>query len=251
MDVSKDYYRILGVSQLASLTDIRRAYRVQAVRWHPDMHIGESQEMIRIAEYRFKEVNEAYSVLSDSAQRSNYDYFRAKRASAPRPQPGPQPGQSNSQSWTYSRAQTSAYAHAQQARAQASANARQQQSNTAYSQSTQSGTGDFWKTTLQGFAIAAVVLFYIVFPFSLVGGYWDTDATARDISWKVGMEKQTVLMQSADWKEVEIHAVDLPEIVLPKSYDDSIGLKMKAQFMMKDPKKSNGKTCSKVDLYGD
>ena len=73
MDVSKDYYRILGVSQLASLTDIRRAYRVQAVRWHPDMHIGESQEMIRIAEYRFKEVNEAYSVLSDSAQRSTHE----------------------------------------------------------------------------------------------------------------------------------------------------------------------------------
>lgn len=227
MDVSKDYYRILGVSPSASLTDIRRAYRVQAVRWHPDMHVGESPEMIRIAEYRFKEVNEAYSILSDPAQRSNYDYFRAKKATAARPQPG---AQSYSQSWAYSRAQTNAHSHAQSAR---------------------SGIGDFWKTTLQGFAIAAAVLFYVVFPFSLVGGYWDTDAAARDISWKVGMEKQRVLMQSAEWKEVEIHAVDIQEIVLPKEYDESFGIKLKAQFMMEELKKSNGKTCSKVDLYGD
>lgn len=238
MDLTKDYYRILGVSPSAGLTDIRRAYRVQAVRWHPDMHVGESPEMIRIAEHRFKEVNEAYSVLSDPTQRSDYDYFRAKRSAAPRSQTGPQAGaQSHSQSWTYSRAQTNAYAHTQQTREQASANARQQQSNAAYSQSSQSRIADFWKTTLQGFAIAAAVLFYIIFPFSIVGGYWDTDAAVRDISWKVGMEKQTILMQSADWKEVEIHAVDLPEIVLPKSYDDSIGLKMKAKFMMENLKK--------------
>ena len=238
MDLTKDYYRILGVSPSADLTDIRRAYRLQAVRWHPDMHVGESPEMIRIAEHRFKEVNEAYSVLSDTTQRSNYDYFRAKRASASKPQPSPQPGaQAHSQNWTYSRAQTNAYAHAQQARAQAGANVRQQQNNAAYSQSSQSGIADFWRTTLQGFAIAAAVLFYVVFPFSLVSGYWDTDAAAHEISWKVGIEKQTVLMQSADWKVVEIHAVDLPEIVLPKSYDDSIGLKMKAQFMMNNLKK--------------
>ena len=252
MDVSKDYYRILGVSPSACLTDIRRAYRVQAVRWHPDMHVGESPEMIRIAEYRFKEVNEAYSVLSDPTQRSNYDYFRAKRASAPRPQTCPQAGaQPHSQSWTYSRAQTNAYAHTQQTRAKASANARQQQSNATYSQSSKSGIADFWRTTLQGFAIAAAVLFYVVFPFSLVGGYWDTDVAARDISRKVGLEKQTVLMQSAEWKEVEIHAVDLPKIILPQEYDESFGIKLKAQFMMNELKKNDGKTCSKVDYYGD
>lgn len=250
MDVSKDYYRILGVPPSSNIADIRRAYRVQAVRWHPDMHVGESPEMIRIAEYRFKEVNEAYSILSDPAQRSNYDYFRAKRATAARPQPGPQPkAQSNSQSWTHSRARTNAYAHAQQAQSQAKANAQRQQNNTTYTQSTQPGTGDFLKTTLQGFAIATAVLFYVVFPFSLVGGYWDTDAAARDISWKVGMEKQTVLMQSANWKEVEIHAVDLPEIILPKSYDDSIGLMMKAQFMMKDLKKISTNQQYQQDVF--
>lgn len=65
MDFTKDYYGILGVSRTASTSDIRAAYRALALRWHPDKHAGESPEKIKEAEERFKEINDAYSILSD------------------------------------------------------------------------------------------------------------------------------------------------------------------------------------------
>jgi len=64
-----DYYKILGVSKSASTEEIKRAYRKLALKYHPDRGGGKE------AEERFKEVNEAYQVLSDKEKRSQYDQF--------------------------------------------------------------------------------------------------------------------------------------------------------------------------------
>ncbi len=64
----KDYYKILGVDRKASDDDIRKAYRKLAKQYHPDYNPKDKQ-----AEERFKEINEAYEVLSDSKKRSHYD----------------------------------------------------------------------------------------------------------------------------------------------------------------------------------
>jgi curved DNA-binding protein len=64
----RDYYKILGVPRAASAEDIRSAYRKLAKQFHPDRNPGNKQ-----AEDRFKEINEAYQVLSDTEKRSRYD----------------------------------------------------------------------------------------------------------------------------------------------------------------------------------
>jgi DnaJ-class molecular chaperone len=69
MTTTRDYYDILGVSKNASKDEIRKAYRKQALEWHPDRN--KSPE----AEKKFKEINEAYEVLSDSEKKSAYDQF--------------------------------------------------------------------------------------------------------------------------------------------------------------------------------
>lgn len=71
MAAKSDYYDILGVTKSASADEIKKAYRKQALEWHPDKH-SEDKEA---AEKRFKEINEAYQVLSDSEKRSAYDQF--------------------------------------------------------------------------------------------------------------------------------------------------------------------------------
>ncbi len=66
----RDYYEILEVTQTATETEIKRAYRRKAVKFHPDKNPGD-----KAAEDKFKEAAEAYSVLSDAQKRSRYDRF--------------------------------------------------------------------------------------------------------------------------------------------------------------------------------
>mgnify|MGYP001559851171 CR=1 FL=1 len=64
----KDYYKILGVNRKASADDIRKVYRKLAMQHHPDKNPGDKK-----AEDKFKEINEAYQVLSDEQKRARYD----------------------------------------------------------------------------------------------------------------------------------------------------------------------------------
>ncbi len=66
----RDYYEILGVPRDADAKKIKAAYRKLARKWHPDLHSGKDKEQ---AEEKFKEINEAYEVLSDAEKRSKYD----------------------------------------------------------------------------------------------------------------------------------------------------------------------------------
>jgi len=68
----KDYYQILGVARNASASEIKGAYRKLAMQFHPDRNPGDKQ-----AEERFKEMNEAYQVLSDPQKRARYDQLGA------------------------------------------------------------------------------------------------------------------------------------------------------------------------------
>lgn len=67
----RDYYEVLGISRSASQDEIKKAYRRLALRYHPDKNPDNSKE----AEEKFKEVSEAYKVLSDSEKRQIYDQY--------------------------------------------------------------------------------------------------------------------------------------------------------------------------------
>ena len=66
----RDFYEVLGVSKGASADEIKKAYRKEAKKYHPDLHPGDKE-----AEAKFKEINEAYEVLSDSDKKARYDQF--------------------------------------------------------------------------------------------------------------------------------------------------------------------------------
>ncbi|MBI3443162.1 DnaJ domain-containing protein [Candidatus Woesebacteria bacterium] len=71
MAAKADYYDILGVSKNASPEELKKAYRKQALEWHPDRHRDNKEA----AEKRFKEINEAYQILSDPQKKTAYDQF--------------------------------------------------------------------------------------------------------------------------------------------------------------------------------
>jgi len=68
----KDYYKILGVERNADENQIKSAYKKAALKWHPDKN-GESEESKKKAEAMFKEISEAYAVLSDTQKKRRYD----------------------------------------------------------------------------------------------------------------------------------------------------------------------------------
>lgn len=73
----KDFYKVLGVDKNISDADLKKAYRKLARKYHPDSNAGDAK-----AEAKFKEISEAYSVLSDSEQREEYDQIRAMGSGA-------------------------------------------------------------------------------------------------------------------------------------------------------------------------
>ncbi len=73
--IDKDFYALLGVPKSASADDIKKAYRKLAMQYHPDRNSGKESED------KFKEIGEAYSVLSDASKRGEYDKLRDAMAS--------------------------------------------------------------------------------------------------------------------------------------------------------------------------
>ncbi|MCY4444438.1 MAG: DnaJ domain-containing protein [Proteobacteria bacterium] len=74
----KNYYTTLGVDKGASLEDIKKAYKKLALKYHPDAQQGSADT--QASEQKFKEISEAYAVLSDSQKRKNYDMFGSDTA---------------------------------------------------------------------------------------------------------------------------------------------------------------------------
>lgn len=83
----KDFYKVLGVSKDVADADLKKTYRKLARKYHPDSNQGDPK-----AEAKFKEVSEAYSVLSDKEQREEYDQIRAMGSGARFQAGGPQGG---------------------------------------------------------------------------------------------------------------------------------------------------------------
>ena len=67
---NKDYYAALGLEKGASDADIKKAFRKLAIKYHPDKNQGNKE-----AENKFKEINEAYQVLSDPDKKAKYDMY--------------------------------------------------------------------------------------------------------------------------------------------------------------------------------
>src|SRR5690625_2133632 len=82
--LEKDFYNILGVPQDADAATIKKTYHKLARKLHPDTNAGDTQ-----AEQKFKEIGEAYAVLSDPEQRKEYDAYRAMAGGGARFAAGP------------------------------------------------------------------------------------------------------------------------------------------------------------------
>merc|ERR1719221_1767687 len=93
------YYDLLGVSKNASDEDLRKAYKKAAVKWHPDKHSSKSEEKVKEAEEEFKQINEAYDVLSDSEKRKVYDLYGEEGLKGGGPPPESHPGAGGSRGW--------------------------------------------------------------------------------------------------------------------------------------------------------
>jgi molecular chaperone DnaJ len=85
--MAKDFYQTLGVPRDAAVADIKKAYRKLARKYHPDLNPGD-----KTAEARFKEIQEAYAVLSDPKKRAQYDQFGDLGGASAGPGPGGGPG---------------------------------------------------------------------------------------------------------------------------------------------------------------
>src|SRR5882724_803845 len=70
MEQQRDYYELLGVSRTASSQEIKKAFRTLAMKYHPDRNPGDPT-----VEEQFKEIHNAYSILSDKEKRAAYDRF--------------------------------------------------------------------------------------------------------------------------------------------------------------------------------
>ena len=66
----RDYYEVLGVNKSADNSEIKKAYRKLAMKYHPDQNQGDAE-----AEVKFKEASEAYAILQDKEKRAAYDQF--------------------------------------------------------------------------------------------------------------------------------------------------------------------------------
>ena len=71
----RDYYEVLGVPKNASESDIKKAYRKAAMKYHPDKFANSSEAEKKDAEEKFKEINEAYEILSDAQKKAAYDQY--------------------------------------------------------------------------------------------------------------------------------------------------------------------------------
>ncbi len=72
MNYRKDYYKILGLTEDTDKTEIKKAYKKLARKYHPDINKSKN------AEKKFKQINEAYNILSDDTKRRKYDLYRLK-----------------------------------------------------------------------------------------------------------------------------------------------------------------------------
>src|SRR3954462_4683558 len=77
MATKRDYYEVLGVTRTTPPEDLKKSYRKLAVQYHPDKNPGDKK-----AEERFKELSEAYEILSDPQKRQMYDQFGHAAAGA-------------------------------------------------------------------------------------------------------------------------------------------------------------------------